>query len=123
LRADAIGKDKVKRRWSLLDFQHFESNFRFSTEKYQKVSLFQTDQTAMDLYCLEPGQSQKLHSHKGTDKYYVIWQGQAVVQIGDEIRKIGPGEAALARAGIDHSISNQGSISVVALVFQAPKSF
>lgn len=106
-----------------MDFTTFDRNCRFSPDKYQKVSLFQTDQTAMDLYCLEPGQSQKLHSHKGTDKYYVIWQGQAVVQIGDEIRNMGPGEAALARPGVDHSISNQGAGPVVALVFQAPKSF
>jgi len=77
----------------------------------------------MDLYCLEPGQSQKLHSHKGTDKYYVVWRGQAVVQIGEEIRTMGPNEAALARPSVDHSISNQGSDTVVALVFQAPKSF
>lgn len=106
-----------------MDFQNLDHNGRFSPDKYQKVSLFQTDQTAMDLYCLEPGQSQKLHSHKGTDKYYVIWQGQAVVQIGNEIRQMGPGEAALARPGVDHSISNQGADRVVALVFQAPKSF
>ncbi len=107
----------------MVDFQNFATNHRFLPERYQKVSLFQTEQTAMDLYCLEPGQSQKLHSHKGTDKYYVIWQGQAVVQIGDEIREMGPGEAALARPGVDHSISNQGADRVVALVFQAPKSF
>lgn len=106
-----------------MDFQNVEHNLRFSPDKYQKVSLFQTDQTALDLYCLEPGQSQKLHNHKGTDKYYVVWQGQAVIQIGDEIRNLGPGEAALARPGVDHSISNQGTDRVVALVFQAPKSF
>ncbi|HWI62527.1 MAG TPA: cupin domain-containing protein [Symbiobacteriaceae bacterium] len=106
-----------------MDFQSVETMKRFSAEKYQKVSLFETSQTAMDVYCLMPGQTQKLHSHKGTDKYYLVWEGQATVQIGDEIRQLGPGEAALARPGVDHSIANQSDQPVVAIVFQAPKSF
>ena len=106
-----------------MDFQSVGAVQRFSTEKYQKVSLFETPQTAMDVYCLLPGQTQKLHSHKGTDKYYLVWEGHATVQIGEEVRELGPGEAALARPGVDHSIANQSDQPVVALVFQAPKSF
>jgi mannose-6-phosphate isomerase-like protein (cupin superfamily) len=106
-----------------MDFQNVASAKRFVPEKYQKVSLFETEQTAMDVYCLLPGQSQKLHSHKGTDKYYLVWEGRATVQIGTETRELGPGEAALARPGVDHSISNQGTEPVVAVVFQAPKAF
>lgn len=106
-----------------MDFQKVAENKRFSAEKYQKVSLFETPQTALDVYCLMPGQSQKLHSHKGTDKYYVIWEGRGIVQIGEEVRELGPGEAALARPGVDHAISNNSDEPLVALVFQAPKSF
>lgn len=106
-----------------MDFRNVAQSKRFSDEKYQKVSLFETPQTAMDVYCLMPGQSQKLHSHKGTDKYYVIWEGWGTVQIGEEVRELGPGEAALARPGVDHAITNNRSEPLVALVFQAPKSF
>lgn len=106
-----------------MNFRNVAESQRFSAEKYQKVNLFETEQTALDVYCLLPGQSQKLHSHKGTDKYYVVWQGTATVQIGQDVRQLGPGEAALARPGVDHSISNQSDSPVVALVFQAPKSF
>ena len=106
-----------------MDFQSVGANVRFSEEKYQKVSLFETPLTALDVYCLLPGQSQKLHSHKGNDKYYLVWEGRATVQIGEDVRVLGPGEAALARPGIDHAISNQGEERVVAVVFQAPKSF
>lgn len=106
-----------------MDFQSVEAMKRFSAEKYQKVSLFETPQTAMDVYCLMPGQTQRLHSHKGTDKYYVVWEGRATVQIGAEVRELGPGEAALARPGVDHSIANQSDQPLVAVVFQAPKSF
>lgn len=106
-----------------MDFQSVAANQRFSEEKYQKVSLFETPLTALDVYCLLPGQSQKLHNHKGNDKYYLVWEGRATVQIGEEVRVLGPGEAALARPGVDHAISNQGDQRVVAIVFQAPKSF
>lgn len=106
-----------------MDFQNLKSMLRFSDEKYQKVNLFETPQTAMDIYCLQPGQSQKLHSHANTDKYYVVWEGRAVVQIGTEVRELVPGEAALARPGVDHSISNRSDAPLIALVFQAPKSF
>lgn len=106
-----------------MDFQNVAASKRFSPEKYQKNSLFETALSALDVYCLMPGQSQKLHNHKGNDKYYVIWEGTATVQIGQEVRQLGPGEAALARPGVDHSIANQGEEPVVALVFQAPKSF
>jgi quercetin dioxygenase-like cupin family protein len=106
-----------------MDFQNIAQQTRFAEEKYQKINLFETPQTAMDVYCLMPGQSQKLHSHKGTDKYYLVWEGRATVQIGAEVRELGPGEAALARPGVDHSISNHSAAPVVAVVFQAPKSF
>lgn len=106
-----------------MDFQSIAGNKRFAEEKYQKNSLFETPLTALDVYCLQPGQSQKLHSHKGNDKYYVIWEGTATVQIGQEVRQLGPGEAALARPGVEHSIANHSNEPLVALVFQAPKSF
>ena len=106
-----------------MDFRRISDMKRFSTEKYQKVNLFESDLTAMDVYCLAPGQSQKLHNHKANDKYYLIWEGRATVQIGSEIRELGPGEAGLARPGVDHAISNNSTEPVVAVVFQAPKSF
>lgn len=106
-----------------MDIQSIGPLMRFSPEKYQKISLFATELSALDIYCLQPGQSQKLHAHAGSDKYYVIWQGRATVQIGDEVREMGPGEAALARPGVVHSIANGSTEPLVALVFQAPKSF
>ncbi|HEY3364812.1 MAG TPA: cupin domain-containing protein [Symbiobacteriaceae bacterium] len=106
-----------------MDFRNIADARRFSPEKYQKNNLFETEQTAVDVYCLLPGQSQRLHSHKGTDKYYVIWEGRATVQVGSETRELNPGEISLARPGVEHSIANRSDAPVVALVFQAPKSF
>lgn len=106
-----------------MGFTDVASRKRFSPEKYQKVPLFETERSILDVYCLLPGQAQKLHSHAGNDKYYFILEGRARVRIGDEERDLGPGEAALARPGVDHSIANTSGAPVVALVFQAPKPF
>lgn len=101
-----------------MSFANLQSFQQFSEEKYQKILMLDSPQSALDLYCLMPGQSQRLHAHKGTDKYYVIWEGRATVQIGDEIRELGPGEAALARADVEHGIANNGTEPVVAVVFR-----
>lgn len=101
-----------------MSFTNLHDHIRFDAEKYQKHLMLESPQSALDVYCLMPGQSQKLHAHQGTDKYYLIWQGRATVQIGEEIRELGPGEAALARADVDHGIANHSQEPVVAVVFR-----
>lgn len=101
-----------------MDFVSLNEHKNFDPAKYQKKLLLDSPQSALDVYCLLPGQSQRLHAHEGTDKYYVIWEGRATVQIGAEIRELGPGEAAIARADVPHGIANNGSEPVVAVVFR-----
>jgi hypothetical protein len=67
---------------------------RFSPEKMQKVSLFATPRLFCDLYCLEPNQSQKTHSHEGSDKVYVVLEGRGSFQVGEENEEIGPGQGS-----------------------------
>lgn len=94
---------------------------RFSPEKMQKVNLFETDRSILDIYCLEPGQAQKVHAHAGEDKYYYVLEGRALIQIGTEQREVGPGWAAVARAGVEHGVSNPGQEQLVLLVCMTPK--
>ena len=58
--------------------------WRFADEKMQKVGLFSTERFFLDLYCLEPGQSQKAHAHDGSDKVYLVVEGSGRLRIGDE---------------------------------------
>ena len=76
-----------------------ESARAFSPEKLSKVGLFETERFFLDLYCLEPGQSQKPHAHEGCDKVYLVVAGRARVQVGHEERALAPGEAVLAGSG------------------------
>jgi mannose-6-phosphate isomerase-like protein (cupin superfamily) len=93
----------------------------FSGEKLKKNPLFQTDRLLCDLYCLEPGQNQEPHLHQDSDKVYVVLEGEARFTIGGEEAKLAGQTAALAPAGVDHGVRNDGPGRLVLLVFMAPK--
>ena len=93
----------------------------FSTEKLKKVSLFDTDNFFCDVYCLEPGQSQKVHSHGDSDKIYYILKGNGKVTVGSEEKELAPDDITLAPAGEDHGVVNHTQGKLVMLVFMAPK--
>jgi mannose-6-phosphate isomerase-like protein (cupin superfamily) len=93
---------------------------RFNPDKMVKSSLFQTERLFYDLYCLEPGQSQKVHSHAASDKVYLVLEGQPHVTIGDEERQLSPNDAVLAAAGQPHGVRNASQQRVVLLVTTTP---
>lgn len=92
---------------------------RFAAEKLAKVALFESPRALLDLYCLEPGQEQRVHQHDDIDKVYVGLSGAALVTVGDEATRLGPLQAALAPAGAPHGVRNDGAERAVLLVFQA----
>ena len=93
----------------------------FSPEKLKKVSLFDTERFFCDVYCFQPGQSQKVHSHDGSDKIYYVLEGRGRVTVGSEERELGAGEITLAPSGEDHGVVNHSDEKLVMLVFMAPK--
>jgi len=93
----------------------------FSAEKMRKQALFESPNMFCDVYCLEPGQEQIAHAHAGSDKVYFVIEGAADVRIGDETRRLGPGDAAHAGPSTSHGIANPGPGRLTALVFMAPK--
>lgn len=96
------------------------SSKRFADEKMQKVSLFDTANCFCDLYCLQPGQSQRPHSHAGADKIYYVLEGEATIQVGDEEQMLGPGRMVLAPSEVVHGVRNASSQPLSLLVFMAP---
>jgi mannose-6-phosphate isomerase-like protein (cupin superfamily) len=93
---------------------------RFSPEKMQKVNLFATTELFVDLYCLEPGQMQKVHVHEKSSKFYVVLEGHARFHVAGETKNLGPGQTVLARAGEEHGVENATEEQVVLLVGMAP---
>ena len=93
----------------------------FKPEKLNKVSLFNTDKFFCDIYCLQPGQNQKIHAHGGSDKVYFVLEGRGKVTVGSEEVELSPDEITIAPAGEPHGLVNDSGANLVMLVFMAPK--
>jgi mannose-6-phosphate isomerase-like protein (cupin superfamily) len=104
-----------------MEIQKLEALVRFSREKMQKVALFDSPRCFCDLYCLEPGQDQRVHSHADSDKIYIVLAGRGLFTIGPEEREVGQGEAVIARAGEPHGVKNPAEERLTLLVFMSPK--
>ncbi len=93
----------------------------FSEEKMQKNALFESSRLFYDLYCLLPGQSQKVHAHEGSDKVYYVLEGAGRFTVGDEERDLPQGHAVIAPAGDPHGVRNETGDNLVLLVTMAPR--
>jgi len=93
----------------------------FKSEKMNKVSLFNSDRFFCDVYCLEPGQAQKVHAHEGSDKIYYLLEGKGRITIGSQERELQTGDITMAPSGDDHGVVNHTEDPLVMLVFMAPK--
>lgn len=91
-----------------------------SPDKMAKIALATTDRAQLDLYCVAPGQSQKVHRHDDQDKIYYVLEGRGRFTLGDEEEALAPGEALVARSGIDHGLVNDGAEPLLVLVVVTP---
>jgi len=93
---------------------------RFSSEKFQKVNIFDSPRMFCDIYCFEPGQAQALHAHDDADKIYYVLSGRGEFTVGSETETLEVGYAVLCSPGEDHGVINSGDERLVVLVFMAP---
>jgi len=92
----------------------------FSDEKMRKINLFETKNFFCDIYCLEPGQEQKVHAHEDEDKIYYVMKGRGSFVVGDETRELPQGQIVMAPAGAPHGVRNAGDQRLTLLVFMTP---
>ena len=92
----------------------------FDPAKMRKSTVFETSRFFLDVYCLEAGQTQPAHAHDGSDKVYLVMEGQGKFRVGSEERSLEAGWAVLAPSGEIHGVVNEGPDRLVCLVFMAP---
>ncbi len=93
---------------------------RFDPAKMGKADLASGEQLFAGLNSFEAGQEHAPHAHCDRDKLYLVLQGRGTLTLGGETTDVGPGDVALARAGIVHGLRNPGPGRLVALVVIAP---
>lgn len=103
-----------------MDFKDILSINQFSPDKMQKINLFETRNFFCDVYCLEPGQEQKVHAHKDEDKLYFVLDGRGTFFVDDEAQELGEGQIIFAPAGSNHGVKNTSEARLKLLVFMTP---
>ena len=93
---------------------------RWEPDKMAKIALGATERALLYLYCVAPGQSQKRHTHGDQDKVYIVLEGEGRISVGDAEERVGPGEAVIAPAGVDHGVVNDGAAPLLLLVVVTP---
>jgi quercetin dioxygenase-like cupin family protein len=104
-----------------VDSKPIKEAISFSEEKMKKNSLFDSPHLFYDLYCLLPGQYQKVHAHEGSDKVYYVLEGSGRFTVGEEERDLPQGHAVIAPAGEPHGVQNETQENLVLLVTMAPR--
>lgn len=100
-------------------FKSIDDTATFSGDKAAKADLFAGRHMFVGLNCFEPGQSQKVHVHAGSDKFYLVVSGKARMMVGDQTREVGPGTIVWAPADLPHGVA-QALERTVMLVAIAP---
>jgi len=93
---------------------------KFQSDKMAKIALATTDRTQLDLYCLEPGQSQKAHTHADQDKIYLVLEGRGRFSLDGDESTLELGEALVAPAGAAHGVVNDSAGRLLLLVVVTP---
>ncbi|HHZ82824.1 MAG TPA: cupin domain-containing protein [Nitrospirales bacterium] len=96
-------------------------HINYSSEKMKKNNLFEGEHLFTDLYCFEPGQTQKTHTHDNSDKVYIVQKGEGTFKVGVESTVLKKGMATIARAGEPHGVKNHSDKQLTVLVIMAPK--
>ena len=104
-----------------MEVRRIEELIRFSHDRMQKLPVFESSQYFCDLYCLRPGQEQRVHSHAESDKIYFVLRGKGIFHIAGEERELSSGEAVIAKPGQDHGVKNSAVEDLVLLVFMTPR--
>jgi quercetin dioxygenase-like cupin family protein len=93
---------------------------RFAADRMAKIALGATARVHLDLYALEPGQAQKVHTHDDQDKVYVVLEGCGRFTVGAVEETLEPGEAVIAAAGAPHGVLNDSGARLLLLVLVSP---
>ena len=104
-----------------METRNINDLIRFSAEKMQKIPLFDSAKYFCDLYCLRPGQDQRVHAHAESDKIYFVLRGTGLFHIAGEEKELGLGQAVMARPGQEHGVRNAAAEDLVMLVFMTPR--
>lgn len=93
---------------------------RYQPDKMAKVDVAASGRLICGLNCFEPGQVQKVHAHKGSDKLYYVVEGSGEFSVGEEKRTLSAGEVLYVPEGLEHGVVNTSGGRLAVLIVIAP---
>jgi quercetin dioxygenase-like cupin family protein len=102
--------------------QHLLERAAFRADAMTKIDCFRSSRLLVGLNCFEPGQGQSVHTHAGTDKFYVVLSGKATFVVGAQHIAAGPGDLIVAPAGIPHGVADATERTIVVMAMAPPPS-
>ncbi len=103
-------------------FKSIHTAATFDADKAAKTDLFQGHRLFVGLNCFEPGQSEKVHVHAGSDKFYLVVSGKARMTVGDETREVMSGTVVWAPADVPHGVVEALERTVLLVAIAPPPS-
>lgn len=101
-------------------FRSIDDAATFAKDKPAKADLFAGRHLFVGLNCFEPGQSQKVHVHAGSDKFYLVVSGKARMIVGDETREVVAGTIVWAPADLPHGVAEALERTVMLVAIAPP---
>jgi quercetin dioxygenase-like cupin family protein len=101
-------------------FREIGAAAAFDPARAAKADLFRGEALFAGLNCFEPGQGQKVHTHAGADKFYLVVSGRARLTVGEDTREAGPGTLVWAPAGVPHGVAEALERTVLLVAIAPP---
>lgn len=111
---------KDPKKFSNGDLKSLEDIAQFNPRFFVRRRIFSTDSMHFNIYCIEPGQSNPLHKHSGSDEICYFVQGTGDVIVGDEIAAVQPGDSVHIPKDVGHEIINTGTERMIVVLAQSP---
>lgn len=101
-------------------FKSVDAVATFAADQATKSDLFLGRYLFVGLNCFEPGQSQKVHTHGGSDKLYLVVSGKASMIVGSETCEVGAGTVVWAPADVPHGVKRAWERTVMLVAMGPP---
>ena len=101
-------------------FRDLHDALAFGEAKPAKADIFAGAHLFVGLNCFEPGQAQRVHTHAGADKFYLVISGRARMTVGEETREVGAGTVVWAPADLPHGVAEALERTVLLVAIAPP---
>ena len=81
---------------------------------------FGTEQMAVQAFVFSPGRGFSPHAHANSEQVLYVIEGEAMIQLDDEERTVGPGAAVVVPRHVIHRVENRGDDQLVLMMVSTP---